>query len=96
MQNGLDNPQNLHESEVPLPLDTENDVKDERSAFHEKVFFSGLSCQTQERVPGTDSFPENISLANTITEGGALCSNYKIHPVITCDLIASPFTRCKL
>lgn len=51
-------------------IPTENGVKEESSAVHEGPLSSRLSCPTQERAPGTDPFPENISLANTIPEGG--------------------------
>lgn len=64
----------------------ENGVKDKRSAFHEGAFFSGLSW---------DPFPENISLANNILDGGAPCSNCEFYPVMTCDPTALPFTRYK-
>lgn len=74
---------------------TENGVKEESSAFHEGPLSSRLSCLTQERAPGTDPFPENVSLANTVPEDGTQAATVKIDPVMTCDPIALSFTRCK-
>lgn len=57
---------------------TEIGVEEESSAFHEGPLSSRLSCLTQERAPGTDPFPENVSLANTIPEDGTQAATVRL------------------
>lgn len=65
-----------------------------RTVWRTKDLLS-MRGHSSEGFRGTDPFPENISLANNILEGGALCSNCEFYPVMTYDPTVLPFTRYK-